>query len=246
MKPRIRYIGMLMICAAMFSMMDSTAAQQTFMVKDGETIVFLGDSITQGASRPEGFIPLINLFCGVNGYEVKTINAGIGGHKSSDMLARLDRDVLKHNPDWVFISCGVNDVWHHARWEGIYLPDYKRNMAEIVDRCLKAGAKIILLTSTPIYENLNSEENKKLRTYNDFLKTLAKSRGIILCDLFAAFEKIYKVKMTDENLMTTDGVHMKPRGYRLMAREMLKALGASGRELALAENRWELVNNMQK
>jgi len=218
------------------------APAKKFKLKDGETIVFLGDSITQMGAAPEGYVTLFKIFCAVNGYDVKVINAGISGHTSRDMLKRLERDVLSHKPDWVSISCGVNDVWHGEK--GVPLPEYKKNMTEIVDRCLAAGAKVLLLTSTPIYENLNSPENKKLAAYNDFLRQLAKEKKILLCDLNKAFTALYKKKLTKKRLLTIDGVHMNPRGNRLMAREIAKALGASWREIAQAEKRWELQGNM--
>ncbi len=226
---------------------STTLSQNEFMLKDGDTVVFLGDSITQAASKPEGYISLIKLFCGVNGYEIKAVNAGISGHKSNDMLARLQDDVLSHNPDWVSISCGVNDVWHQFKFEpeGVELPDYKKNMTEIVNRCKNAGAKVLLLTATPIYENVDSKENQKLRKYNDFLRELAKEQDVLLCDLFATFTKLYEMKLNDEKLLTTDGVHMNPRGNRLMAREIIRTFKPKGWEVRRAENRWELIGNMQ-
>ena len=220
---------------------EAVAQQGGFKLTKGQTIVFLGDSITHAGSQPEGYVTLFKLFCGVNGHEVRVINAGISGHKSNDMLARLDKDVLAHHPDWVSISCGVNDVWHGER--GVPLPDYKKNMTEMVDRCLRNGAKVLLLTATPIYEDLNSPENQKLRTYNEFLRQLAREKHVLLCDLFQAFETVYKAKTSDEKVLTTDGVHMNGRGNRLMAREILRGLGASSNEMWDAENRWELVNN---
>ena len=40
------------------------------------------------------------------------IPEGILGHKSTDMRIRPDRDVIKKSPDWMLLSCGVNDVGH--------------------------------------------------------------------------------------------------------------------------------------
>ncbi len=219
-----------------------------FLLKDGDVFVFLGDSITQAGAQPEGYVSLFQLFCDVNGYEIKIVNAGIGGHKSNDMLARLEKDVLSHKPNWVSISCGVNDVWHSfsPNLTGVPLPDYQKNMTEIVDRCLQSGAKVILLTATPIMEKIDSPENQKLKDYNEFLRQLAKEKKIILCDLNQTFTQWYKQKLNDENLMTTDGVHMNPRGNRVMATEIVKSLGAKANELAQAKKRWELVNNMNK
>ncbi len=227
---------------ALLLLASQAAGQQGgFQLKQGQTIVFLGDSITQAGAQPEGYVSLFKLFCGVNGYAVRVLNAGVSGHKSNDMLERLDRDVLAHHPDWVSISCGVNDVWHGER--GVPLPDYKKNMTEMVDRCVRGGAKVLLLTATPIYENLNSPENQKLRGYNAFLRELAKEKELLLCDLFRAFAGVYQAKTSEEKVLTVDGVHMNGRGNRLMAREILRALGAAPGELERAENRWELVNN---
>ena len=220
----------------------SYAQLEHFKMKDGDRIVFLGDSITEAATQPEGYISLIQLYCDVNGIEIEAINAGIGGHKSNDMLARLKTDVLDHKPTWISISCGVNDVWHGEK--GVPLEDYKVNMRKIVEQCIESGAKVLLLTATPIFEDLNSPENQKLHAYNDFLRELAKEKKILLCDLFAAFEDLYKQKTNDKNLLTTDGVHMNPRGNRLMARTILQALGAKGPGLYQAQKRWELINNM--
>ncbi|MDP8245847.1 MAG: SGNH/GDSL hydrolase family protein [Candidatus Hinthialibacter antarcticus] len=225
------------------------SAQQGFELKDGNTLVFLGDSITQAGTQPEGYITLFKLFCGVNGYDVNIINAGIGGHKSNDMLARLEKDVLAHKPDWVSFSCGVNDVWHsfNPKLKGVPLPDYKKNMTEIIDKIQQSGAKVLLLTATPIYENLQSDQNKKLADYNEFLRDFAKERGLMLCDLSKAFhDRLSKKMFPDKKLLTTDGVHMNPRGNRLMARGIVMSLGATYQERRRAENRWELVNNMKE
>jgi len=233
-------LGALLLSLGMLLPNVSQAALfgKSFKLKNGNTIVFLGDSITEGASSPRGYITLFDLFCKENGYDIKAINAGISGHKSNDMLKRLQKDVLDRRPTWVSISCGVNDVWHGAK--GVPLLDYKKNMTEMVDRCQAAGAKVLLLTATPIFENLDSPENQKLAAYNDFLRQLAKEKKIVLCDLNRAFTKVYKEKKSKENVLTTDGVHMKPSGYRLWATEMLKALGAKSAQIARAEKRWDL------
>jgi lysophospholipase L1-like esterase len=211
--------------------------------KDGETLVFLGDSITEMGKQPEGYVSLFRLFCDANGYKATIINAGIGGHKSNDMLARLEKDVLSHKPTWVSISCGVNDVWHSfmENHKGVDLPDYQKNMTEIVDRCLQSGARVVLLTATPILEKIDNPENQKLSDYNEFLRKLAKEKKIILCDLNQSFLSLYKKKENDKNLLTTDGVHMNPQGNRVMATEILKSLGATERELAEATKQWDLA-----
>ena len=217
----------------------AVAAPGTFMVKSGESIVFLGDSITQMGAQPGGYVELFKDFCAANNLEIKVINAGIGGHKSNDMLARLDKDVLSHKPAWVSISCGVNDVWHNFMKDkdgnktpkGLTLEEYKKNMTEIITRCQKAKANVILLTATPIMEKLDSEENKTAIPYNNFLRELAKEKKILLCDLGQIFQDKFKQKTDDKNLMTIDGVHMNPEGNKLMTKSIITTLGASEEQI---------------
>ena len=47
-----------------------------------------------------------------NGDDVELIGKGVSGDKVSDLLTRYKDDVIKLNPDIVFIYIGINDVWH--------------------------------------------------------------------------------------------------------------------------------------
>jgi lysophospholipase L1-like esterase len=141
-------------------------------VKTGEKIAFLGDSITQGgANNASGYVRLVISGLEANGIKATMIPAGISGHKSNQMLERLDKDVISRKPDWMTLSCGVNDVWHGAN--GVPLDAYKKNITAIVDRAQAAGIKVMILTATMIREDATNSENQKLAPYNDFLQTLA-------------------------------------------------------------------------
>ena len=97
------------LCASIFA----ETARAEIAVKSGEKIAFLGDSITAGGwGSPTGYVRLVMAGLAANGVQAEAVPAGIGGHKSNDMLARLERDVLSKNPQWMTLSCGVNDVWH--------------------------------------------------------------------------------------------------------------------------------------
>src|SRR5258706_6973883 len=82
-------------------------------MQSGDKVAFLGDSITEaGQASPGGYVQLVASGLAANGIVIEVVGAGISGHKSNDMLARLDRDVLSKKPQWMTLSCGVNDVWH--------------------------------------------------------------------------------------------------------------------------------------
>ena len=62
-------------------------------VKDGDAIAFLGDSITASGNRPAGYINLVMKGLEVAGLKgVKKIPSGMGGQKSSGMVARVEKD----------------------------------------------------------------------------------------------------------------------------------------------------------
>jgi lysophospholipase L1-like esterase len=207
-------------------------------LKNGQKIGFMGDSITQAGAEPQGYVTLVIRGLEANGIQVSSIAAGIGGHKSNQMLERLDRDVLSKKPDWMTLSCGVNDVWHGAN--GIPLEPYKKNITEIVDKCQAAGVKVMILTSTMIGEDAPNSNNQKLAAYNDFLRDLAKKKKCRLADLNADMQAAIAKAGPDHkgNLLTSDGVHMNPEGNRMMATGVLKAFGLSAKQLKKAQDSW--------
>ena len=209
-------------------------------VKDGQNIAFLGDSITQQGAGTGGYVRLVISGLEANGIKATAIPAGISGHKSNQMLERLDRDVLSKKPDWMTLSCGVNDVWHGAK--GVPLDQYKQNITKIVDRCQAAGVKVMILTSTMIGEDQANANNQKLSAYNDFLRSLAKEKNCLLADLNAemqaALVKAARTEKTKGNLLTRDGVHMNPAGNQMMAIGVLKGFGLTSEQIAQAQKAW--------
>jgi len=213
-------------------------------VTKGQKIAFLGDSITAAGAKPAGYCQLVLEGLKKQGIETTGVFAGISGHKSNQMLARLEKDVLSKKPDWMTLSCGVNDVWHGAR--GVKLEDYKKNITAIVDQAQAAGVKVMILTSTMIKEDPESAQNKQLLPYNAFLKDLAKSKGCLFADLntemqegLKAFPKDAAKDAPKGNKLTRDGVHMNAYGNIMMAQGVLKAFGLSAKELSAAEQDWK-------
>ena len=74
-------------------------------------IVALGDSVTKGV-RPDGSVRFGQTFAALLAKRLKrpVINAGIGGNTSTQMLARLESDVLKYHPRAVILMAGLNDA----------------------------------------------------------------------------------------------------------------------------------------
>lgn len=211
-------------------------------VKSGEKIAFLGDSITAAGAKPGGYCRLVIDGLKQEGIEVEGVFAGISGHKSNQMLKRLDKDVISKKPDWMTLSCGVNDVWHGKR--GVNLEDYKKNIEQIIDKAQAAGIKVMVLTSTMIKEDQSNDLNQKLLGYNEALRELAKKKGCLLADLNIEMQEKLKTFPEDApkgKQLTGDGVHMNPYGNMMMASGILKAFGLPEEKVEKLEEGWKNI-----
>ena len=170
---------------------------QGIAVKNGDSIAFMGDSITKqawdsanghwGWNSPVGHIHLVMDALEANGIKATAIPSGRSGQTYRAMLERLQRDVLDQKPTWMTLSCGVNDLGMLLDGgEGVALPEFKTNVTAIVTQAQAAGIKVMLLTVTPIYEEQpNNKYELPLVGYNDFLRALAKEKKCLLVDLNA-------------------------------------------------------------
>ncbi len=236
------------------------AEDDTLVVKAGDKIAFLGDSITADGVRKNGYVTFVIDALNKEGLNVTAVPAGISGQRSKDMLARLEKDVISKQPQWMTLSSGVNDVWHftlrlgNRTFEGVPLEEYKQNIRKIIEQAEAANIKVMILTSTMIGEDPEKETNQKLIPYNDFLREIAAEKNLLLADLSNDMQEELK-KIPDvegkatmfgepnyqrniKNKLTTDGCHMNTLGNVMMAKGILRAFGLSEEKIAAAEKSW--------
>jgi lysophospholipase L1-like esterase len=87
-------------------------------IKKNETVLFIGDSITDcGKSDVDsplgnGYVKMFRdlMISREPSKNITILNKGIGGNRISDLQARWNDDVLCHQPDWLSIMIGVNDL----------------------------------------------------------------------------------------------------------------------------------------
>ena len=219
--------------------------KQGLAVKDGDTIAFLGDSITQFGNNANGYVNLVMDGLAVIGVKAKKIPAGISGHKSNNMLARVDRDCLSKKPTFMTFSCGVNDVWHGKN--GVPLEAFKTNVTAILDKAAAANVEVIVLTPTLIGEDPANENNRKLDEYVAWLNAEAHRRNLRVSDLNARMrEHLHYLRGRDKslggtgkgNMATVDGVHMNYHGNMMMACGVLDALGVTQEQMDVIWAAW--------
>ncbi len=260
MKSRNKFLTALTLACGLLASHEVPAAGGPLLVKAGEKIAFMGDSITQAGAGKGGYVTLVMDALNKEGLNVTSIPAGKAGNRSPDMLARLEESVISKKPDWMVLSCGVNDVWHftlklgNRTFQGVPLDDYKRNIRSIIDQAQAANIKVLILTSTMIGEDPEKETNKQLIPYNSFLREISAEKKLPLADLDKDMHEALKM-LPDEagkakmfgdpsyqrnikNKLTSDGCHMNPQGNIMMAKGVLRAIGLSDEKIAAAEKSW--------
>lgn len=227
------------ILSACSLMLSVGPAVGDVVIKNGESIAYLGDSLTQLGNdhKPNGYLHLVTEGLKAAGVNTVPIPAGIGGHTTVDMLARLDRDVISKKPVWMALNSGINDT---PRMEP---EEFGANLAKIVDRATTAGIKVILLNTTLAGgENLTSPETLKRLRFCEEFKKLATDRHLILVDLNTAMVKAVTELNKDGSKglkLTYDGTHLNGLGNQIIAEEILRVLGIPKPTLAALRKHWD-------
>lgn len=159
----------------------SSSRIQTVQSQVGNRVAMLGDSITIGNTGVnDNFIrgdkdPLWwahLLTDGKIGYQK---NAGVSGNKLSDMLARIDADVIATSPDWCVILSGTNDASN-----GVTVAQYAAQMQAVVSKLIAAGIRPAICTPCP---NPAGAQRTKTAQYDSWIRTYCQRTGIAMVDV---------------------------------------------------------------
>lgn len=109
----------------------------------GKSIVVLGDSISAGYGIDvgQGWVALVQNKLKEQLKDYSVDNESISGDTSAGGLARLDDVLSRHKPSVLIIELGANDGLR-----GLSPAILKNNLADIVLRAQKSGARVLLLS----------------------------------------------------------------------------------------------------
>lgn len=195
-------------------------------------IIFFGDSITEFASRPGGYISDIGEMLVKNKLEnnYELVNAGVSSNKIYDLYLRMDEDVMNKVPDVVVIFIGVNDVWHkRSMGTGTDADKFERFYNAIIKKLVEKNIRVILCTPAAIGEkaDLTNELDEDLDKYCNIVRYVASKNNAGLVDLrkaFTAYDSQNNPTNLSAGILTVDGVHLTDRGNQLVAEEMWKEI----------------------
>ena len=172
-------------------------------------IVFIGNSITEGGKDWGAKLKIDN---------VK--NRGISGDVTDGVLSRLG-ELIKYEPESIFIMIGVNDLFNLYYRKEIPSPDYVINNLLKITTLLHEklpNTKLYLQTLLPTARDFIKE---KIDIVNASIRIHQSDETYSLIDLNPHFT-------TDDGLinpsLTYDGTHLNSKGYLLWSELIMKYL----------------------
>lgn len=208
-------------------------------VRNGEKIMFFGDSITH-AGRYIALFQLMLDSRGIRGTNV--MNSGISGGTAAGGLRRIQHDVIDRKPDRVFILFGMNDVGRGALYRIDSPENFKRrkagletytaNQKKIIKLLKDAGITPVLMTPTAYDQYQKDGKSDRcnepgLSDIAEIVRRLAKEEKVDLIEMHSCMTDVLK-KYPELRLCGKDLVHPSPAGHALMAALIAEQTGLAG------------------
>ncbi len=209
---------------------------QPFALKDGDSVVFYGDSITdQRLYTTFAETYTVTRFPALR---VRFVHSGWGGDRVSgggggSVDTRLRRDVLAYNPTVITVMLGMNDGGYRPFDDQIFRV-YSAGYEHIV-RSLKGAlpsARITVIEPSP-YDDVTRAPafeggyNAVLVRYGRYLRDLAVRERLDVADLnspvVAMLEKAKARDAKTAERLIPDRVHPGSAGHLIMAEALLKS-----------------------
>ncbi len=234
-------IGTMVILASFVILGSQSTARGDgpFAIRDGDRVVFYGDSITDQrlyTTFVETYIvtrfPSMNVSFVHSGWGGDRVTGGGGG----PIDRRLVRDVFAFKPTVVTVMLGMNDAGYQPFKPAIF-DVYAKGYQHLVDS-LESNlphVKLTLIQPSP-YDDVTRKPrfeggyNQVLIRYGEFVRSLAEKKGATVADLntsvVAALKKAQEIDPTHAQDLIRDRVHPLPGIQLLMAEALLKAWNA--------------------
>lgn len=224
------------------------------MRHEGVTIAFLGDSVTQGCfeiyKKEDNQIETV--FDKQHSYEkyvfdilcllypivtVNIINAGVSGDRATWGLERIERDVLRHEPDLTIVCYGLNDCTKSEN----SIETYTNALKGIFRKIKACGSEIIFMTPNmmntkisphlidPDYVSLAKmcsimQNDGTFDAHIDAAKKLCNKENIKVCDCYAIWKTLEKNGVNTTELLANKINHPTREMNKLFAYELVRTM----------------------
>ena len=200
-----------------------------------DTFVAFGDSVTVGENGITAFRPMF--VDAVNAYptqllsmlrgrypsqtQINVINEGRGGERATESVSRLPSVLSRHRPQVLMMLTGFNDL----------LGDGTRAAQPVVDAlrtnvraAFSAGVRhVFVSTLPPSAPGKRQIDPDAIVQANALIRQFIASEGAVVVDPYPAFLG------HEQELLESDGLHLKPEGNRVVAQTFFDAIVGSVR-----------------
>lgn len=211
------------------SLLLTGSARAEFPVKNGDRVLFLGDSITEQYQYSTDLE--LYLTTRFPNWRLSFVNAGISGDRAVGGANRFASHVLAEQPTFITINFGMNDAGYGAFNPGLH-KEFLDNTTKMLAAAKEKNVRVALLSPNAVDRRIQERFKLYLETQKEFyapLKELAAQHGAVFVDQYAktraAVEKMETDK-ADKVIPYPDGFHTGPPGGLLMAHSILTGLEA--------------------
>lgn len=209
-----------------------------FAIQDGQTILFIGDSITdcgrRGTEAPlgNGYVRLFSELATVRYPDrtIRYINKGIGGNRVTDLKERWQDDVIVHKPDWLSVKIGINDLHSHLRGgDGAVDPAlFERTYDFILSEAKRLiGCPVVLIDPFYISRDRTGQTHRSavldlLPRYIEVVHRMSERYGTRLVKTHDRFQR--HLQYRDADTFCPEPVHPHHTGHLVIAEAVFEAL----------------------
>ena len=212
-----------------------------FALRDGDRVVFYGDSITQDG----GYARFVEEYVTTRfpGWSLAFENAGVGGDtvkggSAGPIEQRLERDVIAFRPTVVTVMLGMNDGGYKP-FDPTTLSAFAQGYRAIVDRLREAlpGVRLTIIRPSPFDDVSRAPQfapgyDDALRRLGCYATSLAQGPNMATADfrtpLNAGLATLVAADPALARLLLPDRVHPSTAGHLVMGAALLRAWNAPG------------------
>jgi acyl-CoA thioesterase-1 len=136
----LKQITRLLLTLPLALLLGTTTQAQDAVQQDRFTILFLGDSLTEGLGLEEieSYPSLLQQRFAAEGRAIEVLNAGISGSTSASGLSRLQW-YIRSQPELLVLALGANDGLR-----GLSVDEMKTNLAKTIEFALANKVQVAL------------------------------------------------------------------------------------------------------
>jgi lysophospholipase L1-like esterase len=204
-------------------------------LKSDQTILFIGDSITDAgrlepAYKPFGFgyvhFVAYRLLAKYPEYKLSIINTGISGDTIRDLNYRWEKDCLNHKPDILSVLIGINDVFRQYTGrpdEAVLLDEYQLTYKRLLSLVKeKYKCQLILIEPFMFCDDKTNPAYKTLQQYIHAVRALAEKFDAVLVPLQELIDN--KITKVSPEKFSDDMVHPYVWAHAWIAQQWLEAI----------------------